>query len=229
MSAAAITSDLTPPSRSGRLLALVRKLWDYGMQFTASLRQQPATSAAGKTHLVRSFGTSIVQVILIRIALGMKRTRFLAERITLSATQIDAGSQPEPELPTRAPRAPSAATQPRAKKPWPEHPPSDEALALIVRLPTVDQIARKVLREPIGKILADICADICRDLGISRGHPLWDELRAAITEFGGSLVERVKTTLHPANPIARIEARLKAEPTAQPEPASTGPPSLVPA
>jgi hypothetical protein len=90
-----------------------------------------------------------------------------------------------------------------------------------VRRPTADRIARKVLRQPIGAVLADIC----RDMGISRGHPLWDELHAAITEYGGGKVlRRVRDKLIQAFPIADLVERLKTAPEASPEPAGTGPP-----
>src|SRR5579863_10089562 len=225
MSAAAATADLPLPSRSGRLLSLVRKLWDYGMLVSASLHQQPPITADGKTHLVRTFGISNVMVILVRIALGMKRARFLAERIASTAAQIDAGSsQAEPKPSPRATPA-CPGTHPRAPKPYPEPPPTDGTLALIARLPTVSQIARRVPRQPIGAVLADIC----RDLGISRGDPLWDELQAAITEFGGSLATRARDKLKQAFPIARTVERPKPQPVARPEPPGTGPPMAVPA
>jgi hypothetical protein len=215
---AAPTADLTPQSRSGRLLSLVRKLWDYGLQISASLDQHPPKTAGDKAYLTRTFGFSNVMAILVRIALGMKRARFLAERITRAAAQIDAGSQPEP-LPPRAPRA-SPVAMPRMPNPYPEPRPTDETIVLISRLPTVSQIARKILRQPIG----DVLADICRDLGISDDHPLWDELHAAITEFGGTLVRRVKSKLRQVVHTLRITDPPHAEPGAEPEPASTGPP-----
>jgi hypothetical protein len=219
MSDAAATADLPPQSRSGRLLSLVRKLWDYGLQISASLRQHPPTAADAQDHLTRTFGITNGMVILARIALGMKRAKFLAEKIARATALIDAGSQPEP-APPRAPRAKPAATKPQGPKPYREPSPDDETIALALRLPTIGQIARKVLREPIGQALADIC----HDLGIAEGHPLWDEIHAAIIEFGGSIVAKVKRKLKQSFSITRIAERLKAEPNTPPEPASTGPP-----
>jgi hypothetical protein len=219
MSDAAATADLLPQSRSGRLLTLVRKLWDYGLQISASLRQDPPATDDDKAHLTRTFGVSNVMLILTRIALGLKRARFLERKITRAAAQIDAGSQPEPAPPRRARRTNSSPT-PRAPSPYRAPPPDDETVALLVRLPTIGQIARKVLREPIGRALADIC----HDLGISEGHPLWDEIHAVITEFGGSVVAKVKTAFKQSSPLPRIEERLKTEPESPPEPDSTGPP-----
>jgi hypothetical protein len=216
MSGATATADLPPPSRSGHLLALVRKLWNYGMQLSASLRQHPPTTDDGRAHLENTFGISNVMVILTRIALGMKRARFLEEKIARAAAQIDAGSQPEaapsPGTPrARGLRAPSAHREP---------PPDDETLALVLRLPTISHIAREVLRQPIGEVLADIC----RDLGITDGHPLWDELHAAIAEFGGTIVNRDKSKLNEVFPTTRVNQPPKAKPEASPEPTGTGPP-----
>ena len=216
---AALTADLTPQSRSGRLLSLVRALWDYGLQISASLDQHPPKTADAKAHFKRTFGISNVMAILVRIALGMKRARFLGEKIAREAAQIDAGFQPEP-TPPRAPRACPSATRPREPNPYPEPRPTNETTALVARLPTVSQIARKVLRQSIG----DVLADICRDLGISNDHPLWDDLQAAITEFGGTLVSRVRSKLRQIFPPASLADPLNAEPRIQPEPASTGPP-----
>ncbi len=53
MSTAATTADLPPPSRSGRLLALVRSLIDYGKQLAATLRQGavPSGMTDPRAHL----------------------------------------------------------------------------------------------------------------------------------------------------------------------------------
>jgi hypothetical protein len=225
MSDAAITADRPLTSRSGRLLSLVRRLWDYGRQVSASLRQNPPATAGDNAHLVRTFGISNVVAILTRIALGMHRARFLEGKISSAAAQIDAGAQPEPAPSTRAPRACPGDSRPCAPGPAPELSLTEQTIALIVRLPTVDQIARKVHTQPIGAILADIC----RDLGISRGHPLWDELQAAIIEFGGSVVGIVRSRLNRLFPLARIVDRLKGAPADPPKRDSTGPPLLAPA
>ena len=223
MADAAPTADLPPQSRSGRLLALVRKLWDYGLQISASLSAHPPKTPDAKAELKRIFGIDNVRALLVRIALGMKRARFLGERIASDAAEIDTGSQPEP-APPRTPRAcPSANPMPRPPRPYPEPRPTDETLALVSRFPTVGQIARKILRQSIG----DVLADICHDLGIAKGHPLWDELHAAIIEFGGTVATRVKTKLKqafaPPDPTAPPPTTEPAT-APEPQPASTGPP-----
>src|ERR1700758_5051370 len=92
MSDAAATADL-PPSRSGRLLALVRKLVDYGKQLATQFRERPA--ANDPRHLPRFYGTSDIAVILARIAQGLLRARYLEEKITSLATRIDSNPPPK--------------------------------------------------------------------------------------------------------------------------------------
>ena len=220
MSTAAPTAELPPSSRSGHLLLLVRKLWAYGIELSRSLRQRhPANDTA---HLRRNFGTTDIVLILTRIAVGMRRARLLGEKIAATASRIDSHAEPEP-APSPPPRAVPSAARPRAPRlAQPAEPRPSDTFSLLVRLPTADKIARKVLRQPIGAVLADIC----RDMGIGQGHPLWDELHAAIIEFGGSsFIRRVRDRLHQAFPIAPLVERLKSRPETAAEPVSTGPPA----
>ena len=73
------------------------------------------------------------------------------------ATQI-------PPVPQEHCCAPRQATAPSA----------DETNTRLTHLPTPEQIAATVRRQPIGAVFADIC----RDLGIPPSHPLWRELRS---------------------------------------------------
>ena len=217
MSAATPTADLPPPSRSGHLLSLVRKLWNYGIELSRTLRQRhPANDTA---ELRRNFGSADIVLILTRIAVGMRRARLLEQTITADATRIDAHADPEP---SPAPRAVPSTAQPRAPRlARPAEPRPTDTLSLLVRLPTADKIARKMLRQPIGAVLADIC----RDMGIGRGHPLWDEVHAAIIEFGGSsFIRRVRDRLSQAFPVAHRVERLKTGSEPSPDLACTGPP-----
>jgi hypothetical protein len=222
MSAAAHTADPPKPSRSGRLLTLVRKLIDYGQHLAATLRLRAVPSDT--TDLPRTFGTSDLALILDRIAQGLQRASLLAERITRTAARLDAEPQPRPAPSPRAPRALPSDAQPPSPQRAQTQQPADTALCL-ANLPTPEQIAAKVRRQPIGAVLADIC----RDLGIRRSHPLWDELHCAIDDYGGNYVRLVMDRLNQAYPIAHIVARLKARPAAPPEPAGTGPPLAIPA
>jgi hypothetical protein len=213
MSTAATTPDLPQPSRSSRLLTLVRKLVDYGKLLADSLRQRAAPNDT--TGLFRSFGTRDVALILARIAQGLTRARFLEEKITRVADRLDANPQPKPTPRLRTPRA--SPCEAEAPSPAP-------TANTDLRLPTADEIAAKIRRQPIGAVLADIC----RDLGIVRGHPLWDELHLAITIYGGDPRPLFMEWLNRAFPIAHILARLRAKPDARPAPDSTGPPLLDP-
>ncbi len=222
MSAAPTAPDLPPPSRSGRLLTLVRNLIDYGRQLAATLRQRVVPGDT--TDLVRTFGTGDIALILARIAQGLHRAGLLEEKIARAATRLDAEPQPNPAPSPRAPRAlPCEAQPPSPRRAQPQQP--TDAASLLANLPTPDQIAAMVRRQPIGAVLADIC----RDLGLYPSHPLWRELQLAIIQFGGNWLRMAMERLDRAFPIAHIVARLRAKPAAPPEPTGTGPPLAIPA
>src|SRR5690242_11925551 len=133
----------TPPSRVGRLLALVRKLIDYGRDLAAKVqRRDPATET-------RHFDTSDVQLILERITRGLHRAQALEARLVRNAARLDAPRRPHTMRATHTPRAPrpaEPASQPDGPRP--------------AQLPTTEQIAAAARRRPIGAVLADICRDI---------------------------------------------------------------------
>ena len=223
MSAAPTAPDLPPPSRSGRLLSLVRRLIDYGRQLAATLRQRAVPSDT--TDLVCKFGTDHLPLILARIAQGLHRAGLLEAKIASTAARLDVEPQPKPAPSPRAPRALPCEAQPASPRGAEPQQPTDAA-SLLANLPTPDQIAAMVRRQPIGAVLADIC----RDLGIPASHPLWRELHLAINQYGGNWLRLVMERLDRAFPIADIVARLKAKPAARPPgPAGTGPPLAVPA
>jgi hypothetical protein len=199
VSGATATADLPPQSRSGRLLALVRKLIDYGTQLAASLRERPAPN--DPRHLTRNYGTSDIAVILARIAQGLLRARLLGEKITATAARLDAAPQPKPAPLPRAPRDRPTVARSLAPSRQPEPEPTDTA-SIIAKLPTPDQIAAKVRRQKIGAVLADIC----RDLGIPPSDPLWEELQRAITNYGGNASRLYFDWLEQAFPIRHILA-----------------------
>ena len=184
MSAAANAPDPpTQPSRSASLLGLVRKLIDYGKELAATIRQRAFTDPSP----VRCcFGTADVALILARISRGLHRANALEARLLRNADRLDAA--PRGASSPRMPRAPRPATAPSA----------DETDARITHLPTPEQIAAKVRRQPIGAVIADIC----RDLGILPSHPLWRELQIAIIRECGNFAGLVKDILEQAFPIA---------------------------
>jgi len=205
--AASVPDPTTQPSRSARLLDLVRKLIDYGKELAATLRQRASTDL--RFDALR-FGTSDLALILARIARGLHRATALEARLLQNATRLDA----EP-APSRAPSRPRQRTaQPAARR-------AHQADDLLAHLPTPEQIAAEVRRRPIGAVIADIC----RDLGILPSHPLWRELQHAIIRYDGSLANLMKDILDRAFPLpATARSRSPAPPPACLAPASTGPP-----
>jgi hypothetical protein len=163
------TTEAAPdasPSRSGRLLVLVRALIAYGRQVATTLRQNhPA------------LGPSDIALILRRIARGLLRAEALEARIIRDATRLDAEPSPPRALRQRQPQPP------RPAGPGPD--------PLPAALPTVEQIAAEIRRRPIGAVIADIC----RDLGIQPNNRLWPELRDLIVRYRGNLAGLVKDIL----------------------------------
>ena len=95
----------------------------------------------------------------------------------------DANAHP-PARRTRATLRPAVTPPDTQPEPQPGDHAQDPRLA---RLPTEDEIAAAVRRRPVGAVIADICGE----LGIAPGHldrAFWDEIRHAITMYGGSLV-----------------------------------------
>ena len=210
MSGAASTPpDPSMPTRSARLLGLVRKLIDYGRQLYTSVLERTADVAA----VTRDFGTRDIAAILRRIACGLERANALEARVVHEAACIDAG-------PTRAvaiigsARTPSAAPRPsapRGEKPDPR----------LARLPTPEEIAAEVRRRPIGAVIVDIC----RDLGILPQHPLWGRLGLLVMQYGGKLGTLLKDAMPRPIPIRGSDApSAPATSPASPAPAGTGPP-----
>jgi len=204
MPVAIATSGLPQPSRSGRLLALVQKLIDYATQLAATIRARPTDS--DPIDLRCQFFTTDIALILARIKQGLLRAGLLQEKIARAAPRLDAEPQPRPTPSPRAPRTLPCDVRPSSPQRSQAAP--NPALA---NLPTAEEIAEKVRRQPIGRVLADIC----RDLGLYPAHPLWRELGRAINEFGGSWLRLSMDQLNQAFPIAHIKARLKAERAAE--------------
>jgi hypothetical protein len=208
MSAAAqATVPTTQPTRSARLLDLLRKLIGYGRELAATIRQQTATDP----YCVKArFNTIDLAVIIARIARGLLLAEALEARVLRSAAHLDA--EPAPARARSAPRAPAV---PRV---------AAEADPGLAHLPTPEQIAAEARRRPIGAVIVDIC----RDLGITGSHPLWREVQWAIIKHRGSLVRLVMAILgRPFPPAARSASASTAAgpPNVRFEaPGGTGPP-----
>jgi hypothetical protein len=160
------TAAAPQPSRVSRLLSLVRRLMDYGRQFASALQADP-----------RQSDDSDIAAIVARITRGLLRAEALQARIVRNATHLDTGRKPRPVAPSRPSRTgPPETSDPRV-------PPG---------VPTPEQIADLIQRQPIGAVIADIC----RDLGIRPNHPLWPELCQIIAKHGGSLTRLIIDILH---------------------------------
>jgi hypothetical protein len=172
------------PSRTGRLLLLVRALIDYGRQLAGTLQQR--TSTTNLADITRNFGTIDIGDILARITRGLLRAAALETRL---ASRLAREPAAPAELRTPSPRQPRAArpTDGSARAADPD----------LARLPTPEDIAAKIRRRPIGAVIADIC----RDLGIMPSNPLWRELPLAIITNGGNLATLVKDILQRVFPF----------------------------
>ncbi len=194
------------PGRFARALDLVRKLIDFGKQLAETILQ--GSGAIALAAYPCNFGTTDIDLIVRRITQGLLRAQALEARLARIAPTLDA--KPKANPPPRKPRAAPAARQAE---------PADSPLA---HLPTPEQIAAQVRRQPIGAVIADIC----RDLGIQPCHPLWRELRDAIMHLGGSLARLIKDILERPYPPgwATTPITWPAPATPSPAPAGTGPP-----
>jgi hypothetical protein len=203
-------AETDAPSRTGRLLSLVRKLIDYGRELAASLSQHSGTMDLAP--VMRAFGTRDIARILARITCGLLRAQALEDKVLHNAARLDIDQQPNPH-PAASTRSPSA---PRPPGDRPQLGPDLAPLSL----PTPEQIAAKVRCQPIGAVIADIC----RDLGICPNHPLWRELQELIREHRGNYTSLVIEILDRPG-LFRSESVPTAQPTNPPTPAcATGPP-----
>jgi hypothetical protein len=199
------------PSRTARLLGLVRMLMDYGFELACTLQRRAAPNDVSVSAMIRPFGTINLALILARITRGLRLAGALEERLMRRpvAEEKKPASTSAP-----SPRQPRAA-RPAAARRTLEDP--DPRLAL---LPTSEQIAADIRRRPVGAVIADIC----RDLGILPGHKLWRELSLAIIDHGGSLVGLTKDIfkrLRLARAILR-DGTAPAWPTPEPQFSPTG-------
>jgi hypothetical protein len=209
MSAAAAASQPTTqpdpqPSRSGRLLSLIRKLIDYGTALAATVRQRVA---ADPIFAASGFGTADLAVIFARIARGLHLAQALEARVLRRAAWLDKGPRP---------RAARAEPKPRP----PASPPAETSDPRLAHLPTAEQIALRhatgletvVRRRPIGAVTAE--------------HPLWREVQQAMREFGGSVARLLRDILDrafPLQPSPQTPAMQAAAPGPASAPTGTGP------
>jgi hypothetical protein len=171
--------DRAMPPCVGKVLGLVRTLIAYGQNLADMLRQHSAAPhlLPFLPFIVINFGTTDLAPILTRITRGLLRAG-------CARREAQQARRPRPGPDAHA--HPSAPRQPPRRQPaaLPHDPAGDPSLA---SPPTIEQIIAKDRRRPVGAVLVDIC----RDLRIAPGRmdrATWDELRLAITLYGGNLV-----------------------------------------
>jgi hypothetical protein len=174
---ASSTATAPKDSRAGRLLALVRKLIDYGRELAATLQRDP-------TKRPRHLRATDIALILARITRGLFRAQALEEWVVRNAARLN------------APPRPRRASSPHNIPPTP--PLRDQGGSHLPDLLTPEQVAARVRRQPIGAVIADIC----RDLAILPSHPLWPEIRDLILRHGGNLAALVKELIAQAGRLA---------------------------
>ena len=163
------------PSRTARLLGLVRMLMDYGFELVCTLQRRGAANDVSVSAMTRPFGTRNFALILARITRGLRLAGALEERLM---------RRPVAEEKKPASTSAPSPRQPRAARPATTRRRLEDPDPRLELLPTSEQIAAEMRRRPVGAVIADIC----RDLGILPGHKLWRELSLAIIDHGGSLV-----------------------------------------
>jgi hypothetical protein len=178
----------TAPTRTGRLLGLVRKLIDYGKHLIGTL--DPSTPVTQVASVGRTFGTIDIGLIIARVMRGLHLAVALHDRLIRNADRLDKLPAPAGAAPSRKPQAaplaapsaqhtaPPVVRRRRRRKAGPRLP----------DMPTAEEIAAHVLRRPIGAIIAEIC----RDLGIDTSHKLWEDLAEAVRRNSGSWVRLMK-------------------------------------
>jgi hypothetical protein len=166
------------PSRTGRLLGLVRKLIDYGKDLAHTLQQRTAATALFTVAL--HFGTRDIALILARISRGLLLANALEARLVSRPEREAAAAALVRAPPDRARRA----AQPAVLR-------AGGAASGLALVPTAEEIAAALRHRPAAAVIADIC----RDLGIVPAHPLWGEVMMVLTEHGGSIVTLFKDVL----------------------------------
>ncbi len=161
------------PTRTGRLLNLVRKLIDYGKQLVHTLQQRTATT--NLADVTRNFGTSDIARIIASITRGLHLAAALEAKV---ASRPDR----QPAAPAETERAPSHR-QPRTAPPKTQT--TEELDPRLANMPTPEDIAAQLRGRPAGAVIADIC----RYLGIVPADPLWREICHVVMDNGGSFLK----------------------------------------
>lgn len=173
------TTPAAPAGAAAGLLVLVRALAVIGQELLDCLRD--GAGAIHPSRLLFRFQTDMIALIVARVQRGLMIAAALEKRLlrgghmlgltrpNLGIAQPDQRDTPHPSNPTRRRKARYDAA-------------ADDA-ALLLGLPSAEDIAERLRRQPIGAVLVDLCLD----LGINCTHPLWRDLHAAILCHGGNM------------------------------------------
>jgi hypothetical protein len=186
-----------------RVAGLLRRLINYGKEVINAVRLRASTPAA--EELARSFRTSDLGLIIARIGVAISRAVHLEDKLLFEhgfgaraavmrdraerraereAARAAAGDAPASDAghgdggAARTDGGPDAVAA--ANKP--ARPPRQRPDKRNRIVPSMAQIIAELRYRSVGAILADIC----RDLGITEQHPLWPQVAAAISAFGGT-------------------------------------------
>ena len=159
------------PSRTTRVLVLLRNLVDYGLRLTQSLQQRPAPETLFTIAL--HFGTRDIALILARILRGLELAFALEGKLA---------RHPRPEIVKKDSFRTPADRKPRTDHPAARRPPLPDR-------PTAAEIAAALRNRPVGVVIADIC----RDLGIVPANPLWRDVMAVLNELRRNVAPLVRS------------------------------------
>lgn len=158
------------PTRTARLLGVLRALIAFGKQLAATVQNPPAAEA--HIDIAVRFGTYSVALILARITRGLQLAGALETKLALREHRPD----PVRTVPARPPSSPKPRT-PRTKPSQPRD--TDPAI-----LPTAEEIAEKLRRHPAHIVLREICSD----LGLLPSDPLYHDVEDVLMRCNGDIM-----------------------------------------
>ena len=183
------------PAGAGNILRLLRTLIAYGRNLVETLRQErDPTDIPWHAFLTSIFGTTTPALITVTIIRGLLRLAALQARLTGSLAR--ASLLPLPLLDDRAEKRIDGGRRPGRRQPraaeWSIPPGWPAAGTSLDRLPTPEEeMFGEIVEQDRDRPIDPILVDICLDLGIVPAltdPAIWDELRQAITLYGGDPV-----------------------------------------
>ena len=189
----AVSARLGPAGVS-KILCLLRTLFAYGRNLVETLRQEDdPDDIPWYAFLTSIFGTTDPALITVFIIRGLLRAAALQARLSKSVASLlplplRAWAAEQTKAGGRGPGRGPSPRQPRASG-WaipPGWPAGEDSVG---RPPTPEEeMFAEIVEEDRDRPIGPILLDICLDLGIvpAQMDPVtWDELRLAITLYGG--------------------------------------------